>query len=161
MLERLRQDSYTSSRLPSSDAPHHQRRRRQPSGRRPCKQSVNHGQTRTLTPVEEANEVIVLKPVSCTPCTQPVDGDDSAAQRQQVIWTPPLRPSNHGIPNASADLSGLWHHDPRGMARRGFKRDDRFMGPSHHRVVEGDISLVEADHATATGRPVWPDKRTI
>jgi hypothetical protein len=113
--------------------------------------------------VEEVDEVIVLKPVSCPPCTQPVDGGDSASQRQQVIGIPPLRPSNHGIPNASADLSGLWHHDPRGMARRCFKRDDEFMGPSPHRVVEGDILLVEADRATGTGtgRPAWPDKRTI
>lgn len=93
LLERLRQDSRTSSRPPSSDPPQSQRRRRrQPSGRRPGGQPGHQGQTRTLTPVEEVDEVIVLKPVSCAHCTQPVDGDDPEPQRHQVFEIPPIRP---------------------------------------------------------------------
>src|SRR5713101_7532512 len=94
LREQLRQDSRTSSRPPSSDPPTRQRerRRRQPSGRRPGGQPGHRGQTRTLVPVEEVDEVIVLKPAFCAHCQQPLDGDDPQPQRHQVFEIPPICP---------------------------------------------------------------------
>jgi len=94
LLEQLHQDSRTSSRPPSSDPPtsQRQRRRRLPSGRRPGAQPGHRGQTRTLMPVAEVDEVITLKPASCARCQQPLDGDDPQPQRHQVFEIPPIRP---------------------------------------------------------------------
>lgn len=94
LREQLRQDSRTSSRPPSSDPPTSQRerRRRQPSGRRPGGQPGHRGQTRMLRPVEEVDEVIVLKPAFCVRCQQSLDGDDPQPQRHQVFEIPPIRP---------------------------------------------------------------------
>ena len=94
LREQVRQDSRTSSRPPSSDPPTspRQRRRRQPSGRRPGGQPGHCGQTRTLSPVEEVDEVIVLQPEFCARCHQPLDGDDPQPQRHQVFEIPPIRP---------------------------------------------------------------------
>ena len=94
LREQLRQDSRVSSRPPSSDPPTRQRerRRRQPSGRRPGGQPGHRGQTRTLVPVEEVDEIIVLKPAFCGRCQQSLDGDDPQPQRHQVFEIPPMRP---------------------------------------------------------------------
>src|SRR2546428_11523048 len=94
LREQVRQDSRTSSRPPSTDPPtrQRQRRRRQPSGRRPGGQPGHCGQTRTLSPVEEVDEVIVLKPAFCVRCQQSLDGDDPQPQRHQVFEIPPIRP---------------------------------------------------------------------
>ena len=94
LTEQLHQDSRTSSRPPSSDPPtsQRQRRRRPPSGRRPGGQPGHRGQTRTLMPVAEVDEVITLKPESCARCHQPLDGDDPQPQRHQVFEIPPIRP---------------------------------------------------------------------
>jgi transposase len=92
LLERLQQDSRTSSRPPSSDPPSRQRPRRPPSGRRPGGQPGHRGQTRTLVPVEEVDVVRPLKPEACARCQQPLDGDDPQPQRHQVAEIPPRRP---------------------------------------------------------------------
>ncbi len=94
LTERLRQDSSTSSRPPSSDTPERQRprRRRTPSGRRPGGQPGHRGQTRALMPVEEVDAVVPLKPASCARCDQPFAGDDPQPQRHQVVEIPPSRP---------------------------------------------------------------------
>src|SRR2546426_5473374 len=94
LREQVRQDSRISSRPPSSDPPTRQRerRRRPPSGRRPGGQPGHRGQTRTLVPVEEVDEVIVLKPAFCVRCQQSLDGDDPQPQRHQVFEIPPIRP---------------------------------------------------------------------
>lgn len=68
LLERVQQDSRTSSRPPSSDPPERQRPRRQPSGRRPGGQPGHPGQTRTLVPVEDVDVMISLKPEQCARC---------------------------------------------------------------------------------------------
>jgi transposase len=60
--ERLHQTSRNSSRPPSSDPPQSPRPRRPRSGRRRGGQPGHAGHTRTLLPVEEVNEVVVLKP---------------------------------------------------------------------------------------------------
>ena len=92
--EQVRQYSRTSSRPPSSDPPTRQRpgRRRQPSGRRPGGQPGHHGQTRTMRPVEEVDEVIVLQPAFCARCQQPLDGDAPQPQRHPGCEIPPRRP---------------------------------------------------------------------
>lgn len=94
LTERLRQDSSTSSRPPSSDAPERKRprRRRPPSGRRPGGQPGHRGQTRTLMPVAEVDEVVSLKPASCASCNQSLAGADPEPQRHQVVEIPPIRP---------------------------------------------------------------------
>jgi transposase len=93
LLERVQQDSRTSSRPPSSDPPERQRRRRQPSGRRPGGQPGHQGQTRTLVPVEDVDVVIPLKPEECTRCQQPLMGDDPQPQRHQVFEIPAIKPA--------------------------------------------------------------------
>jgi transposase len=92
LLERLQQDSRTSSRSPSSDPPQRQRPRRPPSGRRPGGQPGHPGQTRRLLPVEDVDGVIPLKPTQCARCQQPLTGDDPQPQRHQVLEIPPLKP---------------------------------------------------------------------
>lgn len=94
LRERLRQDSRTSSRPPSSDALHsqQQRPRRPPSGRRPGGQPGHRGQTRTLMPVDEVDVVVPLKPAFCARCHQPLAGEDPQPQRHQVFEIPPIRP---------------------------------------------------------------------
>src|SRR5207244_4542251 len=50
------------------------------------------GQTRTLMPVEEVDEVVVLKPTQCTHCQAPLSGEDPKPWRHQVIEMPPIKP---------------------------------------------------------------------
>jgi transposase len=92
LLERLQQDSRTSSRPPSSDPPERERPRRQPSGRRRGGQPGHPGQTRTLVPVEDVDVVIPLKPDECARCQQPLMGDDLQPQRHQGYEIPPITP---------------------------------------------------------------------
>src|SRR5215831_19013847 len=66
--ERLNQTSRNSSRPPSSDPPQPQRPRRPPGKRRRGGQPGHPGHTRTLVPVEEVDEVVVLKPKQCISC---------------------------------------------------------------------------------------------
>ena len=66
--ERLNQTSRNSSRPPSSDPLQHHRPRRPPGKRRRGGQPGHPGHTRTLVPVEEVDEVVVLKPQQCSRC---------------------------------------------------------------------------------------------
>jgi transposase len=90
--ERLNQTSRNSSRPPSSDSPQSPRRRRPRSGRGRGGQPGHAGHTRTLLPVEEVHEVVVLKPERCSGCHTPLWGDDPKPFRHQVIEIPPLQP---------------------------------------------------------------------
>ena len=92
LLERVQQDSRTSSRPPSSDPPERPRRQRRPSGRRPGGQPGHRGQTRTMVPVAEVDTVIARKPAACIRCQQPLTGTDPTPQRHQVCELPPIRP---------------------------------------------------------------------
>ena len=63
--ERLNQTSRHSSRPPSSDPPQSRRAHRPRGQRRRGGQPGHPGHTRTLVPVEEVDQVVVLKPAQC------------------------------------------------------------------------------------------------
>jgi transposase len=92
LQERLHQTSRNSSRPPSSDPPQSPRPRRPQGQRRRGGQPGHPGHTRTLLPVEEVDEVVVLKPDRCSGCHALLWGDDPAPFRHQVIEIPPLQP---------------------------------------------------------------------
>jgi len=92
LQEQLNQTSRNSSRPPSSDPPQHGRPRRPRGERRRGGQPGHPGSTRTLGPVEEVDEVVVLKPEQCTYCQAPLSGDDPKPWRHQVIEIPPIKP---------------------------------------------------------------------
>ena len=62
----LNQTSRNSSRPPSSDPPQSARPRRPRSPRRRGGPPGHPGHTRTLVPVDEVDEVVVIKPEQCT-----------------------------------------------------------------------------------------------
>src|SRR5688572_3310321 len=90
--EQLKQNSRNSSRPPSSDPPQAQGPKRPRSGRRRGGQPGHRGQTRTLLPVEEVNQVVLIKPEQCAGCHAPLTGDDPTPFRHQVIEIPPIEP---------------------------------------------------------------------
>jgi transposase len=90
--ERLNQSSRNSSRPPSSDPPQSARPKRPRSKRRRGGQPGHRGHTRTLIPVEEVDEVVVLKPNQCRGCHAPLSGAEVAPFRHQVLEIPPIKP---------------------------------------------------------------------
>src|SRR5215471_4056145 len=86
------QTSRNSSRPPSSDPPHRERSHRPRSTRRRGGQPGHPGSTRTLIPVADVDEVVVLKPEQCSGCHAPLSGDDPTPFRHQVIEIPPIKP---------------------------------------------------------------------
>jgi transposase len=90
--EQLHQTSRNSSRPPSSDPPLPQRPHRPRGQRRRGGQPGHPGSTRTLIPVEEVDEVVVIKPAQCTHCQAPLSGDDPKPWRHQVLELPPSKP---------------------------------------------------------------------
>jgi transposase len=92
LQEQLNQTSRNSSRPPSSDPPHRERPHCPRSTRRRGGQPGHPGSTRTWIPVEEVDEVMVIKPAQCTHCQAPLAGDDPKPWRHQVIEIPPSKP---------------------------------------------------------------------
>ena len=92
LQEQLNQSSRNSSRPPSSDPLQSQRPTRPRGQRRRGGQPGHPGQTRTLVPVEDVDEVVVLKPEQCSGCHAPLSGDDPTPFRHQVIEIPPIKP---------------------------------------------------------------------
>src|SRR6266853_4077010 len=92
LQEQLNQTSRNSSRPPSSDLPQQQRPSRPRGQRRRGGKPGHPGSTRTLLPVDEVDEVVVIKPAQCTHCQAPLSGDDPTPWRHQVIEIPPLKP---------------------------------------------------------------------
>ncbi len=90
--EQLNQTSRNSSRPPSSDPPSSQRPKRPRGKRRRGGQPGHPGHTRPLIPVEGVDEIVPLKPEQCRGCQAPLEGDDPAPFRHQVIEIPPIRP---------------------------------------------------------------------
>jgi transposase len=92
LQEQLHQTSRNSSRPPASDPPHSERPHRPRSQRRRGGQPGHPGHTRRLLPVEEVDEVVVIKPEQCTSCHAPLAGDAPTPWRHQVIEIPPITP---------------------------------------------------------------------
>src|SRR5687768_3001101 len=92
LQEQLNQTSRNSSRPPSSDPPSSPRPKRPRSQRRRGGQPGHPGQTRTLIPVEEIDQIVPLKPERCQDCQAPLWGDDPQPFRHQVIEIPPIEP---------------------------------------------------------------------
>src|SRR5438128_1159330 len=92
LQDQLNQTSQNSSRPPSSDPPQHRRPGHPQSHRRRGGQPGHPGHTRTLIPVEEVDEVVMLKPTQCTHGQAPLSGDDPTPWRHQVIEIPPIKP---------------------------------------------------------------------
>ena len=67
--------------------PHRPRGQRHRGG-----QPGHPGSTRPLIPVQEVDEVGVLKPAQCTYCQAPLSGDEPKPWRHPVIELPPLKP---------------------------------------------------------------------
>ena len=88
----LNQTSRNSSRPPSSDPPQPHRPSRPRGQRRRGGQPGHPGHTRTLLPVDEVDEVVVIKPEACAQCHAPLSGDDPKPWRHQVIEIPPIKP---------------------------------------------------------------------
>src|SRR6266436_8853620 len=88
----LNQTSRNSSRPPSSDPPQPQRPSRPRGEHRRGGQPGHPGHTRTLLPVNEVDEVVVIKPEECPRCHAPLSGDDPKPWRHQVIEIPPIKP---------------------------------------------------------------------
>src|SRR5215510_15904298 len=80
----LHQTSRNSSRPPSSDPPHRERSHRPRSTRRRGGQPGHPGSTRTLIPVADVDEVVVLKPEQCSGCHAPLSGDDPTPDRKST-----------------------------------------------------------------------------
>ena len=92
LQEQLNQTSRNSSRPPSSDPPSSPRPKRPRGKRRRGGQLGHPGQTRTLIPVEDVDEVVPLKPDQCSGCHAPLSGEAPSPFRHQVIEIPPIQP---------------------------------------------------------------------
>ena len=92
LQEQGNQTSRNSSRPPSSDPPKSPRPRRPRSGRRRGGQPGHPGHSRTLIPIEEVDEIVILKPEQCRGCQVPLVGEDLSPFRHQVIEIPPIQP---------------------------------------------------------------------
>src|SRR5437016_1549265 len=84
LQEQLHQTSQNSSRPPSSDPPQQLHPCRPRGKRRRGGQPGHPGHTRTLLPVDEVDEVVVLKPEQCPHCHTTFAGDDPTPWRHQV-----------------------------------------------------------------------------
>ncbi len=88
------QDSSNSSRPPSSDPPHAPRQRHvSPTGRNRGGQPGHPGRVRSLLPVEQVDDVVVVVPEHCRHCQQPFPTEvrrHGRPWRHQVVEVLPL-----------------------------------------------------------------------
>lgn len=90
---RAKQDSTNSSRPPSSDGPQVRRSaHREPSGRRRGGQPGHERHERALLPVQEVDDLKVLKPDRCGCCAARLQGEDPDPVRHQVTEIPRVKP---------------------------------------------------------------------
>jgi transposase len=92
LQEQLHQTLQNSFRPPSSDPSQTQRPRRPRSKRRRGGQPGHPGHTRTLVPMDEVDEVVMIKPAQCMHCHAPLLGDDPQPWWHQVLEIPPIEP---------------------------------------------------------------------
>jgi hypothetical protein len=90
--ERLHHPARHASRPPSRDPPPSPRPRRPRNQRRRGGPPGHLGQMRNLGPVEDVDEVVVLKPAPCQGCHAPLSGDEASPFRHQVSEMPPRKP---------------------------------------------------------------------
>lgn len=92
MRERLGMTSKNSSKPPSSDPPQSRPRKSdEPTGRARGGQPGHPGSGRPLKPEAEVDEIIDVKPISCTACGHRLLGDDPEPARHQVSEIPPVK----------------------------------------------------------------------
>jgi transposase len=90
---RLKQNSRNSSRPPSSDPPSAPPRLpKPPTGRSPGGQPGHEGNTYTLAPADQVDEVVSVKPERCEECGERLSGEDPSPLRHQVTEIPPVHP---------------------------------------------------------------------
>jgi transposase len=90
---RLNQNSTNSSRPPSSDPPHVNRRPPEPPSGSKCGGQQGHARhQRPLVPPEQVKQTIPLKPPACRMCGHALQGEDSPPRRHQVAEIPPIQP---------------------------------------------------------------------
>jgi transposase len=92
LQEQLNQTSRNASRPPSGDLPQQPRLPRPRGQRRRGGQPGHPGSPRILIPVEEVDEVVVIKPEQCLHCQAPLSGDDPQPWRHHVLEIPPRTP---------------------------------------------------------------------
>lgn len=91
--ERLNQNSSNSSKPPSSDPPGKAARSKgQGSGRQRGGQPGHPGQSRSLKPVDQVDQLVDLRPLQCCGCGALLLGEDTGPQRHQVTELPRNEP---------------------------------------------------------------------
>ena len=137
LQEQLTQNSRNSSRPPSSDGPGSERPSR-PEGKRGRGGQPGHpGHARSLLPVEEVDEVLVLKPEACSLAVS------SSSARHSAHPTCCDR-----ISVASTGLSRLRRNHSFSLAQGCSQRDLWSSSARHSGVVYGVVSLVQAHDPT-------------
>jgi transposase len=121
----LGQNSSNSSRPPSADPPDVKRKsdktkkRKRKRGARPGHQK----HARTLVPVEQVDEVLVIKPKSCGRCGKRLNGDDCSPRRHQVWELPKIEPrvTEYQLHTLQCDCGACTHAElPHGVPKGTF-----------------------------------------
>ena len=90
---RVNRNSSNSSRPPSTEPIHIKRQPPRPtSKKRRGGQPGHERHTRELVPPEQLAGVVEIKPLACTGCGHPLDGQDTEPFRHQVAELPEIRP---------------------------------------------------------------------
>jgi len=132
----LGQNSTNSSKPPSSDPPWKKPKPKGKKGKRKRGGQPGHKKhTRELVPIEESDEVVVVKPESCSCCGGPLHGDDPSPHRHQVVELPQVVPlvTEYQQHSLGCDACGAVTTEPlpEGVPTRAF-------GPS----VDATVSLL-------------------
>ena len=104
LTEKANRNSNNSSKPPSSDGPaklKHRKKKR--SGRKPGGQPGHDKHARELLPVDQVDNLTVVKPDQCERCAEPLTKFDSYPQRHQWFELPFAKPIAH-----EADVHSGW-----------------------------------------------------
>lgn len=92
LRKRLRQNSRNSHRPPSTDPPAQKGKpESEPRGRKFGGQPGHQGHSRQLKPVDDIDQVVELRPVSCAQCGHLLLGADPEPERHQVSELPRMK----------------------------------------------------------------------
>jgi len=94
LKEKLNKSSRNSSKPPSSDGPgdRHNRRSKEPTGRKPGGQPGHDKHERPEVPPEKVSKRVVLRPTNCAKCASRLFGNDPDPRRHQVFELPEIEP---------------------------------------------------------------------